>query len=167
MTRLSDLACNFADSVSPATVHGQRHVHVECNDCGQRFMRYGFLGRECPVCGSRASSQCEPEGDREEMCARHWLLEGVRDGSCAECLGADIPDGRAAVIVTDENGVAFAGGTGPLGLLAPLSELARVKEIGAEPGDVLATFPPDDPGAIEICASVERQATLTEKGADP
>ena len=167
MSELSDLAYNFAESVAPATIHSLHHAHVECDRCGQRFMRYGFMGRECPACGYRESSACEAEGDREEMCPRHWLLEGVRNGSCPDCLGAEVPDGRAAVIVTDDCGVTFANpGDEPVAapaLLGPLSVVARAEDVS--PGDVLATFSPGESRDVTVEIELpERQVSLLEVG---
>ena len=137
----------------------------ECWRCAERYTQHGAAGRSCPECGYMGSSTVEPEGDRDDMCARHWLLEGVRDGSCPECLGADVPAGKGAVIVTDGCGVTFAGESGEVGsfapaVLAPLSELARADEV--QPGDVLATFSPGDVDSLELAASIERQTTLGE-----
>ena len=137
----------------------------ECWRCAERYTQHGAAGRLCPECGYMGSSTVEPEGDRDEMCARHWLLDGVRDGSCVECLGADIPAERGAVVVTDDCGVAFGGDVGDVpalapSILAPLSELARAKDVS--PGDVLATFPPGNVESLELSVDIDRQQTLSE-----
>lgn len=154
---------------------------LECTACGHRYevpSHRRTCPPDCPSCGRNimdlygGTREARPEGDKDEMCAEHWLLEGVRDGSCADCLGAVIPDGKGAVIVTedansDSVGVTFAGVVGdiPFGATLLLGRLAGpVAASGLEPGTVVATFAPGDIESLKLEVGLESEGQQTLGG---